>query len=131
MKKLVFAAVAAAFLAAPALAADSPAAGTWAVEAKTDFGTFKSDWTVAEADGAWTLDMKDQPMEGGPGGDGPPPESTISNLKVDGGKLTFDRALDIGGQKMNISYDVTVEGDTLTGTANSDFGPIPISGTRK
>ena len=131
MKKLVFAAVAAAFLAAPALAADSPAAGTWAVEAKTDFGTFKSDWTVAEADGAWTLDMKDQPMEGGPGGDGPPPESTISNLKVDGGKLTFDRALDIGGQKMNISYDVTVEGDAMTGTANSDFGPIPISGTRK
>ncbi len=131
MKKLVFAAVAAAFLAAPALAADSPAAGTWAVEAKTDFGTFKSDWTVAEADGAWTLDMKDQPMEGGPGGDGPPPESTISNLKVDGGKLTFDRALDIGGQKMNISYDVTVEGDAMTGTANSDFGPIPIAGTRK
>ena len=131
MKKLVFAAVAAAFLAAPALAADSPAAGTWAVEAKTDFGTFKSDWTVAEADGAWTLDMKDQPMEGGPGGDGPPPESTISNLKVDGGKLTFDRALYIGGQKMNISYDVTVEGDAMTGTANSDFGPIPIAGTRK
>ena len=131
MKKLVFAAIAAAFLAAPALAADSPAAGTWAVEAKTDFGTFKSDWTVAEADGAWTLDMKDQPMEGGPGGDGPPPESTISNLKVDGGKLTFDRALDIGGQKMNISYDVTVEGDAMTGTANSDFGPIPIAGTRK
>ena len=131
MKKLVFAAVAAAFLAAPALAADSPAAGTWAVEAKTDFGTFKSDWTVAEADGAWTLDMKDQPMEGGPGGDGPPPESTISNLKVDGGKLTFDRALDMGGQKMNISYDVTVEGDAMTGTANSDFGPIPIAGTRK
>ena len=131
MKKLVFAAVAAAFLAVPALAADSPAAGTWAVEAKTDFGTFKSDWTVAEADGAWTLDMKDQPMEGGPGGDGPPPESTISNLKVDGGKLTFDRALDMGGQKMNISYAVTVDGDTMTGTANSDFGPIPIAGTRK
>ena len=131
MKKLVFAAVAAAFLVTPALAADSPAAGEWAIEAKSDFGTFKSDWTVAEADGAWTLDMKDQPMEGGPGGDGPPPESTISNLKVDGGKLTFDRALDMGGQKMNISYDVTVDGDTMTGTANSDFGPIPIAGTRK
>src|SRR5690606_15429272 len=65
MKKLVFAAVAAAFLAAPALAADSPAAGAWAIEAKSDFGTFKSDWAVAEADGAWTIDMQDQPMEGG------------------------------------------------------------------
>ena len=129
MKKLVFAAVAAAFLAAPALAADSPAAGTWAIEAKSDFGTFKSDWTVAEADGAWAIDMKDAPMEGGMGGD--PPVSTISNLKVDGAKVTFDRALDMGGQKFSMSYDLTVEGDTLSGTANSDFGPIPISGTRK
>jgi opacity protein-like surface antigen len=129
MKKLFIAAAAAALFTAPALAADSPVAGAWAVEAKTDFGTFKSDWTVAEAEGAWTLDMKDQPMEGGPGG--PPPESTISNVKVDGGKLTFDRALDIGGQKMSFTYDLTVEGDTLSGTANSDFGPIPIAGTRK
>jgi len=130
MKKLAIAAAAAfAFLAAPALAADSPAAGEWAVEAKTDFGTFTSDWTVAEAEGAWTLEMADQPMEGGPGG--PPPESTITNLKVDGAKVTFDRALDMGGQAFSMSYDLTVEGDTLTGTANSDFGPIPISGTRK
>jgi opacity protein-like surface antigen len=130
MKKLAFAAAAAfALLAAPALAADSPAAGEWAVEAKTDFGTFKSDWTVAEAEGAWTLEMADQPMEGGPGG--PPPESTITNLKVDGGKVTFDRALDMGGQAFSMSYDLTVEGDTLSGTANSDFGPIPITGTRK
>lgn len=129
MKKLVLAAAAAALLATPALAADSPAAGQWAVEAKSDFGTFKSDWTVAEAEGGWTIDMQDQPMEGGMGGD--PPVSTISNLKVDGGKLTFDRALDMGGQAFSLRYDLTVEGDTMTGTANSDFGPIPISGTRK
>jgi opacity protein-like surface antigen len=128
MKKLVFAAVAAAFLAAPALAADSPAAGQWAIEAKTDFGTFTSDWTVAEEGGAWAIEMKDAPMAGM---DGPPPESTISNLNVDGAKVTFDRALDMGGQKFSMSYDLTVEGDTLSGTARSDFGPIPISGTRK
>lgn len=129
MKKLLFAAAAAALVAAPALAADSPVAGAWAIEAKSDFGTFKSDWTVAEAGGAWTIDMQDQPMEGGMGG--PPPESTISNLKVDGGKLTFDRALDMGGQAFTLRYDLTVEGDTMSGTANSDFGPIPISGKRK
>jgi opacity protein-like surface antigen len=128
MKKLVFAAVAAAFLAAPALAADSPAEGAWAIEAKTDFGTFTSDWTVAEEGGAWAIEMKDAPMAGM---DGPPPESTISNLNVDGAKVTFDRALDMGGQKFSMSYDLTVEGDTLSGTARSDFGPIPISGTRK
>jgi opacity protein-like surface antigen len=130
MKNFVVAAAAAALFATPAMAADSPAAGEWAVEAKTDFGTFKSDWTVAEADGSWTLDMVDAPMEGGPGG-GAPPESTISNLEVDGGNMTFDRSLDMGGQAMKMSYTVTVEGDTLTGTVKSDFGDIPISGTRK
>ena len=117
-------------MAGPAQAADSPVAGAWAVEAETEFGTFKSDWTVAEKDGAWTLDMQDQPMEGGPGG-GEPPESTISDVKVDGNTLTFNRALDMGGQAMSFSYSATVEGDTLSGIANSDFGEIPISGTRK
>lgn len=129
MKKFILA-VSALLCTTSALGQAAPAAGEWAVEAKTDFGTFKSDWTVAQADGAWTLDMKDQPMEGAPGG-GEPRANTISNLKVEGGKMTFDRALDMGGQKMSMSYAVTVEGDTLSGTVKSDFGDIPISGTRK
>lgn len=129
MNKFVFAAAAGALFASPAWAADSPAEGTWAVEARTDFGTLKSDWMLAEADGAWTLEMKDQPMEGGPGG--PPPESTIADLKVEGNTLTFNRSLDIGGQAMSFSYTATVDGDSLTGEVKSDLGPIPISGTRK
>ncbi len=129
MRKLVVVAAAAALFASPALAEGSGVAGAWAVEAKTDFGTFKSDWTVAEDGGAYTLDMKDAPMEGGPGGD--PPKSTISNFVVDGDHVTFDRALDMGGQQMKMSYDFKVEGDALSGTAKSDFGDIPISGTRK
>ena len=132
MKLFAVAAAAASLsFAAPAVAQGSPVAGKWVVEAKADFGTFKSDWTVAEADGAWMLELKDQPMEGGPGGGGEPPQSTVSNVKVDGNKLTFDRALDMGGQAMSFSYTATVEGDTLTGTANSDFGEIPITGTRQ
>ena len=130
MKKYLLAAAAATLFSTPVLAADGPAAGEWAVEAKTDFGTFKSDWTVVEADGAWTLDMKDQPMEGGPGG-GEPPASKISNLKVDGSTMTFDRALDMGGQTMNMGYTVQIDGDTLSVTVKSDFGDIPLSGTRK
>lgn len=131
MKKLVIAAAAAAlFSATPALAADSALEGEWAVEAKTDFGTFKSDWTVVEADGAWTVEMADAPMDGAPAGMDPP-ESTISNIDVDGNTITFDRALDMGGQTMSMSYAVTADGDALSGTAKSDFGDIPISGTRK
>ena len=115
--------------AAPALAEDSPVLGTWATEAKTDFGTFKSNWTVAQADGAYTVEVVDAPMEGGPGG--PPPESTISNVKVEGSALSFTRSLKMEQGPMDLKYTVTVDGATMTGQANSDFGPIPITGTRQ
>lgn len=115
--------------AAPAAAQDSPVVGTWATEAKTDFGTFKSDWTVAEADGAYTVDVVDAPMEGGPGG--PPPESTISDVKVEENTLSFTRSLKMEQGPMDLKYTVTVDGDTMTGEASSDFGPMPITGTRK
>lgn len=130
MKKYLLTAAALALFATPAAAGDSPAEGAWAIEAKTDFGTFKSDWTVAEADGAYTLEMVDQPMEGAPDG-GAPPTSTISNLVVEGNHMTFDRSLDMGGQAMAMKYDLTVDGDALAGTAKMDFGEIPITGTRK
>lgn len=129
--KLFAAAAAAGSLAfaAPALAEDSPVLGTWATEAKTDFGTFKSNWTVAEADGAYTVEVVDAPMEGGPGG--PPPESTISDVKVEGNALSFTRSLKMEQGPMDLKYTVTVDGATMTGQANSDFGPIPITGTRQ
>ena len=130
MRRLSLFAAAAASLAfaAPAMAEGSPVAGTWVVEAKTDFGNFKSSWTVAEADGAYTLDMADAPMDGF---DGPPPKSTITDVKVDGDTLTFKRELDMGQGAMVLTYSAKVEGNTMTGSANSDFGPIPITGTRQ
>ena len=126
------AAVAAAGLlavAAPAVAQGSPVVGTWATEAKTDFGTFKSSWTVAEAGGAYTIEVVDAPMEGGPGG--PPPESTISDVKVDANTLSFTRSLQMEQGPMNLKYSVTIDGNALSGQATSDFGPIPITGTRQ
>ena len=47
----------AALLSTPALAADSPVVGTWATEAKSDFGTFKATWTVAQDGDAYTLQL--------------------------------------------------------------------------
>lgn len=131
----VFAAAGALFAATPAFAADSPVVGTWATEAKSDFGTFKSTWTVAESNGTYTIDVKDAPPEGGPGGgDGAPaapPKSTISNVAVDGSTLTFDRELVMGDMTIKLAYKVTADGNTLTGQTHSDFGDIPITGTRQ
>jgi hypothetical protein len=134
MRQFRFAALAVAgamFAATPAFAADSPVVGTWATEAKSDFGTFKSTWTVAENNGTYTIDVKDAPQEGAPGGDGTPPKSTISNVAVDGSTLTFDRELVMGDMTIKLAYKVTADGNALTGQTHSDFGDIPITGTRQ
>ena len=141
MFKLRFAALAAAgaiVAATPAFAADSPVAGTWATEAKSDFGTFKSTWTVAQSGDAYTVDVKDAPMTGGPGGGGgdgaapaDPPKSTISDVKVDGNKLMFKRQLVMNDMPIDLAYEVTVDGTTMTGMTHSSFGDIPITGTKQ
>ena len=133
MRQFRFAVIAAAgalFAATPAFAADSPVVGTWATEAKSDFGTFKSTWTVAQSGDAYTIDVKDAPQEGAPA-DAAPPKSTISNVAVDGSTLTFDRELVMGDMTIKLAYKVTADGNTLTGETHSDFGDIPITGTKQ
>ena len=140
MRQFRFAVIAAAgalLAASPAFAADSPVAGTWATVAKSDFGTFKSTWTVAQSGGAYTIDVKDAPPEGGaPGGDAggapsAPPKSTISDVMVDGNTLSFNRELVMGDMTIKLAYKVTADGNMLTGQTHSDFGDIPITGTRE
>ena len=51
-------------------------------------------------------------------------------VKVDGEVLSFKQHLDSDQFKIDLTYTLTVSGNTLTGEANSDFGPTPITGTR-
>jgi hypothetical protein len=128
----------AAVVSTPALAVDSPVVGSWATEAKSDFGTFKATWTVAQSGDGYTIDVKDAPPEGGdggggggPGAGGPPPTSKISDVAVSGSTLTFKREIMFGDMTINLTYTVTVDGNTMTGQTHSDFGDIPITGTRQ
>ena len=132
-KTIRFAAVAAAatLLAAPALAQSSPALGNWDTEAVTDFGTFKATLTIAESGGGYSVQMADVPQTGPDGQPAPVPASTISDVVVDGAKLTFKRKLTTPQGEMNLTYTANVSGDALTGEVGSDFGPIPLTGTRK
>lgn len=132
LKSLRFAVLAAgaSLMAAPALAADSPVVGTWNTEAVTDFGTFKSTMTVAEANGAYTIDIKDVPIEGAPPSP-PSPPGAITDVVVDGAKFSFKRKLTTPQGEMNFSYTGTVEGDKLTAEVDTgQFGKIPFTGTR-
>ena len=124
----------AALLSTPALAADSPVVGSWAIATKTQMGTFKATMTVSEgADGAYAVDIKDQPMEGGAGGPpggGPPPTMTISDVQVDGADFSFTRSIKSDQFSMDLKYKGAVDGDKLTAKASSNFGDSDVTGTR-
>ena len=122
----------ASLMAAPALAQSSPVVGTWNTEAVTDFGTFKATMTVAEANGSHTVAIQDIAPEGGAGaGGGGAMPSTISDVVIDGSKFAFKRKLTTPQGEMNLTYNGTVEGDTLTAEVGSDFGPLKLTGTRQ
>jgi len=115
--------VAAAIYAAPAYAAG--VAGKWDIVAEAQGQQFKSTLTVTEAAGAYTVEVVDVPAEGG----FPPMASTTSDIVVNGNELAFKRNI-TGDFAFTLNYKLTVDGDTMKGEANSDFGPAPITGTR-
>lgn len=123
-------AAAASLLSAPALAADSPVVGTWATAVDVQGQKIEAELTVAQEGDGYTVAIKDGPMPGAPA-DAPPLPSAISDVAVDGSKLTFKRKLTTPQGEMNLTYTANVDGDALTGEVNSDFGPIAMTGTRK
>jgi hypothetical protein len=131
-KTVRFAALASAvsLMAVPALAANSPVVGVWNTEAVTDFGTFKATMTIAEADGAYTIDIKDVPLEGAPPSP-PSPPGAVTDVVVDGVMFSFKRKLTTPQGDMTLSYAGVVDGDKLTAEVDTgQFGKIPVTGTR-
>ncbi len=57
-------------------------------------------------------------------------ESTISHLKFQGGKLSFDRTSSFNGNEFKSSFEGTVQGDKLAGTFRSERGEMPVTGQR-
>ena len=132
LKSVRFAALvaAASLMTAPALAADSPVVGTWDTAIDMQGQKVTAEWTVAQAGDAYTVTIKDGPFPGAPA-DAPAMPSAISDVAVDGAKLTFKRKLTTPQGEMNLTYTANVSGDVLTGEVNSEFGPIAMTGTRK
>lgn len=57
-------------------------------------------------------------------------ESTITNVKIDGGKITFDRTVKFNDRDFKMTFEGVAQGDKLTGASKSDMGDIPVAGTR-
>ncbi|MBN2589999.1 MAG: hypothetical protein JXA96_09060 [Sedimentisphaerales bacterium] len=112
--------------------------GAW--EFVTTFGDmgmeFKADATFTKAaDGKYSCTWKSQPMEGGMGGQGggmPEITITISDIKLDGEKLTFVQNVDMGGMGGMISnFSGTLKGDKIEGALASEMGESKSVATRK
>ncbi len=112
-------------IAAPAAAQESTPVGSWETTMETPMGNFSATLTVAEEGGAYTVAMAEQMPA-----DMPAMESTISNVAVEGDKVTFDRALTTPQGPMELKYTFTANGDAITGQADSAFGAMAITGTR-
>lgn len=128
IKKFGLAALAAsvALVSAPAMAQDSAVVGTWNTAIEIPGGqTIESAWTFAEGGDGYTLEMEDGSE--GPGAD---MESTTSDIIIEGDSFSFKQAVTTPQGAMEISISGTVEGDALTAEANTDFGAMPITGTR-
>jgi hypothetical protein len=57
-------------------------------------------------------------------------ESTISNMKFEGGKLTFIRKSKMGAMEFEMAYEGTVEGDQIKGVFRSERGDREANATR-
>jgi hypothetical protein len=120
----------------PASAQSSPVIGSWETVADTPIGKLSSRVTFAKSGDAYTVNIKDAPIappEGAPAGGaaaGPPPESKISDVVVNGNNFSFKRSLTTDQGPMVLNYSGKVDGDKLTAQAASDFGDVPITGSR-
>ena len=55
----------------------------------------------------------------------------LSDITLEGDKLTFIANIDAGGQAMTIEAMATVKGDEMNGTMSSDMGEAEFTGTRR
>lgn len=95
----------------------NPIVGTWNTIASTPLGDQEATWTIA-ADGTGVMsgDAGDQP---------------VSGIMMDGNNVSFEVSIDAGGQTLNLSFSGVVEGDSLSGEFESDFGAFAVTGTRQ
>lgn len=49
-------------------------------------------------------------------------DTALKDVKVEGNKVTAIAAIDTGAAVINITYHLTLDGDSLKGTADADFG---------
>lgn len=100
------------------MSAPHPAVGSWELTIDTPLGAMSSDLAVNE-DMTGTMSSQDL---------GTAPLSQVSLGEQN--MLNFAVEIDAQGTAMVLDFSGVVNGDTLTGNFDTDFGAIPVTGQR-
>lgn len=95
-----------------------PAVGVWDVEMNTPLGALPATLTL-NADGSGSMSAD------GLG------EAPIAGVTYDANGVAFQAEVDAQGQTLVLEFSGTVDGDSLDGEFDSDFGAFGVSGSRQ
>lgn len=93
--------------------------GTWNLVLDTPMGKQEPTFTVVQTEGA--LSGKFVSPQG---------ELAVPAITDTDGQIAFDMNIDAAGQQLLLKFTGAVDGDSLTGSFASDFGDMPVTGTR-
>ena len=95
-----------------------PAVGIWNVEMNTPLGALPAVLTINE-DGTGTMAAEALG------------EAPIEGIMFDGNMVTFAAEVDAQGTTLVLEFSGSVDGDSIEGEFDSDFGAFGVSGTRE
>jgi len=117
-KMITVSTVLACMVLAPVVIAAEGVVGEWEFKSKFEGRSSEATMTIKKTtegkyEGTWSAQWGD---------------STLSDIVLDNGKLTFVQTSDFGGREMKTTYEAKVEGAKLTGTGKGRFGEVKIDG---
>ena len=93
--------------------------GTWNLVIETPMGNQEPTFTVSQTDAGLAGTFVS-----------PQGELEIPSVTDTDGQVAFDMNIDAAGQQLALKFTGTVDGDSLNGSFASDFGDMPVTGTR-
>jgi hypothetical protein len=119
-KFFAFVSVCLAFAIGSAWAAGSGPVGSWNITAETPQGKMEEVLMIKGSGDAYSGQMQ-----------APQGKQDLKNIMVHGDEVMFVREINTPNGNMTLNYSAKVDGDKIMGTAKSDFGEVPFSGTRE
>ena len=97
-----------------------PAVGDWNLTMQSPLGEAQVDLMIS-ADGTGRFAI--------PSLGAPPAE--LTGITFDGNTVSLSTEVSVQGNAIAFDFSGTVEGDSLTGAFNTDFGALEVEGTRR